>query len=434
MFDRILKVLCSKLRLSGDFDISALAKLTPGYVGADLTSLVSEAGLLAVKRIFEEIGSQLAPETGISENLEAMEVEDSGAPDAITETNSTSEKQFSHLEGSVIGRFIKFHPNPLTEVQLEPLAITHLDFLAALKRVQPSSKREGFATVPDVEWSQVGALQSVRDELRMAIVEPVLNPELFAKVGISSPAGVLLWGPPGCGKTLLAKAVANESHANFISVKGPELLNKFVGESERAVRQVFSRARASAPCVIFFDEIDALVPRRDESKSEASSRVVNTLLTELDGLEARKSVFIIAATNRPDILDPAMLRPGRLDKLLYVELPNPIERVEILKAVTRSTPLDPSVNLHTIGTHPGSTRFSGADLASLVREASTFALREALASANQQAAEFKVSNQKLLVGESHFNQAYTKVKPSVTLADLQVYQGLQETLFGGPRS
>ncbi|CAJ0642781.1 5060_t:CDS:2, partial [Entrophospora sp. SA101] len=189
------------------------------------------------------------------------------------------------------------------------------------------------------------ALKFVRDELRMAIVEPIKHPEYFQQVGIMVPTGVLLWGPPGCGKTLLAKAVANESHINFISVKGPELLNKYVGESERGVRQVFARARASSPCVIFFDELDALCARRDDSKSEASARVVNTLLTELDGLENRKQVYVIAATNRPDIIDPAMIRPGRLDKLLYVELPTYSERYEILKTLTKKTPLDDDVSL-----------------------------------------------------------------------------------------
>ena len=155
----------------------------------------------------------------------------------------------------------------------------------------------------------------------MCIVQPIKKPELYLKVGIAAPAGVLMWGPPGCGKTLLAKAVANESRANFISIKGPELLNKYVGESEKAVRQVFQRARASTPCIIFFDELDALVPRRDTSMSESSSRVVNTLLTELDGLNDRKGVFVIGATNRPDMIDPAMLRPGRLDKTCTLNYP-----------------------------------------------------------------------------------------------------------------
>ncbi|CAG8766758.1 9864_t:CDS:2, partial [Acaulospora colombiana] len=232
-------------------------------------------------------------------------------------TSSDSLNKSSLLDpSSSIAQFLVAHPSPLTPAQLEPLHITFDDFLSALPTVQPSSKREGFATIPDVTWSDVGALHAIRDELHMSIVQPILHPELFKSVGIDAPSGVLLWGPPGCGKTLLAKAVANESRANFISVKGPELLNKemcvltrpfkYVGESERALRQVFSRARASSPCIIFFDELDALVPRRDDSLSESSARVVNTLLTELDGLDSRRGVHVIAATNRPDMIDPAM--------------------------------------------------------------------------------------------------------------------------------
>lgn len=176
-------------------------------------------------------------------------------------------------------------------------------------------------------------------------MEPILHPEKFKRIGLCAPAGVLLYGPPGCGKTLVAKAVSNESKANFISIKGPELLNKYVGESEKAVRQLFKRARASAPCVIFFDELDSLCPRRGSENNSSSERVVNQLLTEMDGLDERRDVFVIAATNRPDIIDPAMLRPGRLDKLLYVPLPTNEDRLQILKTVTRSLPLEDGINL-----------------------------------------------------------------------------------------
>jgi ribosome biogenesis ATPase len=214
-------------------------------VGADLTALTTEAGVIAVKRIFENIGSD--------------GVEDMSIDDSPLSTLSPA------LAQTPIARFLISHPLPLNADQLSSLTLLPDDFTLALKIVQPSAKREGFATVPDVSWSDIGALGLVRDELYMAIVQPIRRPELFSVVGIDAPSGVLLWGPPGCGKTLLAKAVANESRANFISVKGPELLNKYVGESERAVRQVFARARASSPCVIFFDELDALVPRRDDS-------------------------------------------------------------------------------------------------------------------------------------------------------------------------
>lgn len=248
----------------------------------------------------------------------------------------------------------------ISEEQLSQLSVEMRDFEQALKKVQPSSKREGFVTVPNTTWDDIGALTSVREKLRVSVVEPIRNPQLFKTMGLSMPAGVLLYGPPGCGKTLLAKAVSNESRANFISIKGPELLNKYVGESERGVRQVFERARASSPCVIFFDEIDALCPKRyfhgyimicrgmDGGSSGVSERMVNMLLTEMDGLEDRKQVFVIAATNRPDIIDPAMLRPGRLDQLLLVPLPSKEDRLDILRTITKKTPLADDVNLEKI--------------------------------------------------------------------------------------
>lgn len=203
--------------------------------------------------------------------------------------------------------------------------------------------------MPSTTWADVGALKSVRAELQMSIVEPILNPDRFRKVGLQAPAGVLLYGPPGCGKTLVARAVSNESKANFISIKGPELLNKYVGESEKAVRQLFKRAKASAPCVVFFDELDSLVPKRGSDGNHSSERVVNQLLTEMDGLEDRRGVFVIAATNRPDIIDPAMLRPGRLDKLLYVPLPTKEDRFQILQTVTAKLPVGPDLDLKAVG-------------------------------------------------------------------------------------
>ncbi|TFK80300.1 AAA-domain-containing protein, partial [Polyporus arcularius HHB13444] len=347
---QILRVQSAKLRLEGNFDYVALAKATPGYVGADLAALTGAAGIIAVKRIFNQISEGVlelppdilpVPASSATDEDTQMAIDPPAEPQSAPQTNGTKFVPFAsfdvskHKAASSIVYFLRAHPDPLTEAQLAPLCITYADFMLALQQVQPSSKREGFATVPDVTWADIGALHETREELHMAIVQPIRRPELFSAVGIVAACGVLLWGPPGCGKTLLAKAVANESRANFISVKGPELLNKYVGESERAVRQVFSRARASSPCVIFFDELDALVPRRDDSMSESSARVVNTLLTELDGLDARKSVYVIAATNRPDMIDPAMCRPGRLDKLLYVDLPTADERAEIVRKMTR---------------------------------------------------------------------------------------------------
>jgi ribosome biogenesis ATPase len=207
---------------------------------------------------------------------------------------------------------------------------------------------------------------------------PILEPLKLKRVGIERAVGVLLYGPPGCGKTLLAKAIANEAKSNFISIKGPELLNKYVGESEKAVRQLFIRARNSSPCIIFFDELDALCPKRSMENNAATERVVNQLLTEMDGLEERKQVFIIAATNRPDIIDPAMLRPGRLDKLHFVPLPNEMDRLSILNTILKKLPLKLKCNLDEIFSGNKLDGYSGADLASLVRETQMICLRKTI--------------------------------------------------------
>eukprot|EP01022_Parablepharisma_sp_SALTPOND_P024460 TRINITY_DN541_c0_g1_i1.p2 TRINITY_DN541_c0_g1~~TRINITY_DN541_c0_g1_i1.p2 ORF type:complete len:676 (-),score=85.29 TRINITY_DN541_c0_g1_i1:1184-3211(-) len=302
--EQIIRKLCIKLRLSKECDFAEIARMTPGYVGADLVSLVKEAAIAAVKRIL------------------------------ISVQNKSSDM----LE--------------LTEEQMSAIYVEKKDFQLAQKKVQPSAMREGFTTIPDVTWDNVGALAAIREELEMSIVEPIKHPEVFARVGLTAPAGVLLYGPPGCGKTLVAKAVSNESKANFISIKGPELLNKYVGESEKAIRQLFHRARMSSPCIIFFDELDALCPKRGSEANSVTERVVNQLLTELDGLEERRNVFVIAATNRPDIIDSAMLRPGRLDKLLYVPLPNKEDRYSILQTQCKGKPVASDVNLKAIAEDP----------------------------------------------------------------------------------
>ncbi|KAJ2470460.1 Ribosome biogenesis ATPase rix7 [Coemansia sp. RSA 2322] len=453
--EQILNVMCEKLLLSGDFDIKDLAMRTPGYVGADLTSLTTEAGMIAVKRIFHNLQTMAVGDDALSTKLA-----DRLAHAAMSNGDSTPESHpmvvdGEHVDGDsstalvastparwdakpameklrTIADFIRSHPNPLTPEELVPLAITNTDFLQALKKVQPSAKREGFVTVPGVTWNDIGALAKVREELRMAVVEPIRNPELFAQVGITAPAGVLLWGPPGNGKTLLAKAIANESHTNFISVKGGELMSKYVGESERAVRQVFSRARASSPCVIFFDELDALCSRRSGEQNEATARVVNTLLTEIDGMEERKKVYVIAATNRPDIIDPAMLRPGRLDKLLFVELPTPCERAEILRTLSKGTPLADDVCLNAIASHERCAGFSGADLAGLIRGASEAALRPVFLNQGSEpsgAAGSTLARQKILITMDHFHDALMRTAPSVSAADMRRYESLRK-LYG----
>ncbi|KAH8118087.1 ribosome biogenesis ATPase RIX7 [Phellopilus nigrolimitatus] len=449
---QILRVLCSKLRLEGSFNFQALANATPGYVGADLAAITGAAGVVAVKRIFQQLSESAV---SLLENEPTTQSEDSMAVDASESTvagippdpisgeplpSKAMPPIFTNLphtlQSNSIVHFLVAHPSPLTESQLAPLFISFSDFLQALKHVQPSSRREGFTTVPDVTWADIGALHTIREELHMAIVQPIRHPEMFRRVGISAPCGVLLWGPPGCGKTLLAKAVANESRANFISVKGPG----YVGESERAVRQVFTRARASSPCVIFFDELDALVPRRDDSLSESSARMVNTLLTELDGLDERRGVYVIAATNRPDMIDPAMCRPGRLDKLLYVDLPSADERAEIIRTVTRGVPLGDvlgSGDTHVrerieVLVRERGEGFSGADLSALVREAGVIALRRALG-AFDLAEEGENEGKDLAdvrVTPDDFEAALDKLGPSVSVAQRRKYSALRSKFAG----
>ncbi|KAH8724878.1 P-loop containing nucleoside triphosphate hydrolase protein [Phaeosphaeriaceae sp. PMI808] len=390
MREMILRALTRKPKLDEDVDFAALAKKTAGFVGADLKDLVSKAGTWSMDQYREALEKEAA-----SQETE-MEIDADGAS-----KQSGVDQEIARLVKRVRDKEAPQPPG------FEDTVISMEAFEAVLPTITPSSKREGFATVPDTTWRDVGALEGVRDELQMAIVEPIQNPERYAKVGISAPTGVLLWGPPGCGKTLLAKAVAAESKANFISVKGPELLNKYVGESERALRQVFQRARSSVPCVIFFDELDALVPKRSTELHEASARVVNTLLTELDGLSMREGIYLIAATNRPEMIDEAMLRPGRLETLLYVELPKPKERVDILRSLIRQRGVIDE-NLAAIAENDTCSNFSGADLESLVRKAGQHALRRRAD----------------VVEEVDFLEAVRTIRPSV--GDVKKYEKLRE--------
>ncbi|XP_074501563.1 nuclear valosin-containing protein-like isoform X2 [Sebastes fasciatus] len=452
---RILKTLCRKLKLPEDFNYQQLARLTPGYVGADLMALCREAAMSAVNRVLLEVrgpsqsrssaeelltsrGQTEAAET-VGEVREGREVGEQHTADINLVPQEESGQ--NHLQQGELWHLLHLLKDTemLSEEELAGLSILMSDFQASLASVQPSAKREGFATVPDVSWEDVGALQDIREELTMAILAPVRSPEQFRALGLSAPSGVLLAGPPGCGKTLLAKAVANESGLNFISVKGPELLNMYVGESERAVRQVFQRGRNSAPCVIFFDEIDALCPRRSGHESGASMRVVNQLLTEMDGLESRRQVFIMAATNRPDIIDRAVLRPGRLDKTLYVGLPPPADRHAILLTITKGgtrPQLEQDVSLEEIALDERCDCFSGADLTALVREASVNALRAYLQSQPPPASSHghtghtssSGSVADIRVSKHNFDDAFKKVRPSVSKKDQKMYEQLRESL------
>lgn len=403
--EKILKALTQKLLLPEQFDFRRLAKMTPGFVGADLNDVVSVAGTEAMKRMM----------TALKERA-AAEIEEAAAPPAedAMEVDGTEVPAPKAAELSPPLRLLRSLVKHAGESAPEgDFAITYEDFLAAIPKVQPSARREGFATIPDTTWAHIGALHSVREQLEMAIVEPIKRPEAFARVGITAPTGVLLWGPPGCGKTLLAKAVANESKANFISIKGPELLNKYVGESERAVRQVFERARSSVPCILFFDELDALVPKREDSLSEASSKVVNTLLTELDGLSNRAGIYVVGATNRPDMIDPAMLRPGRLGTSVFIDLPNADERVEILTALMRKALPGASLEgLDVVAKDPRADNFSGADLGNLHQAAAVAALKRD-----------GLSDEVTILPED-WEVALSKVKPSVR--DVAKYRRLRD--------
>jgi transitional endoplasmic reticulum ATPase len=265
---------------------------------------------------------------------------------------------------------------------LDSMAVTQEHFKFALGTANPSALRETVVEVPNISWDDIGGLEAVKRELQETVSYPVQFPEQFLKFGQTPSKGVLLYGPPGCGKTLLAKAIANECQANFISIKGPELLTMWFGESEANVRELFDKARAAAPCVLFFDELDSIARSRGSSSGDAGGagdRVINQILTEMDGMGSKKNVFIIGATNRPDIIDPAVLRPGRLDQLVYIPVPDEASRIGILKSALRKSPVAPDVDLVQIAR--ATEGFSGADLTEICQRACKFTIREAIAAA-----------------------------------------------------
>ncbi len=359
----ILKIHTRNMPLDKDVDLEKLADVTHGYTGADLAALCKEAAMNAIRRILPLI----------KEKVEEGE----RIPDEI----------------------------------LQKLKVTMTDFKEALKVVKPSAMREILIEVPKVKWEDIGGLHEVKQILKEAVEWPLKYPGVFRKMGIRPPKGVLLYGPPGCGKTLLAKAVATESEANFISVKGPEIMSKWVGESEKKIREIFRKAKLVAPTIIFFDEIDAIAPRRGTVVSESvTDKVVAQLLTEMDGLEELNDVVVIAATNRPDILDPALLRPGRFDKLVYVPPPDKEARLEILKIHTRNMPLDKDVDLEKLA--DWTEGYTGADLEALCREAALIALRE----------DIKAN----VVKMRHFKKALEKVKPSLPKELEKEYEEFRE--------
>jgi transitional endoplasmic reticulum ATPase len=303
----------------------------------------------------------------------------------------------------------------------------------------PSALRETVVEVPNVTWNDIGGLESVKKELQELIQYPVEHPEKFLKFGMSPSRGVLFYGPPGCGKTLLAKAIANECQANFISIKGPELLTMWFGESEANVRDVFDKARAAAPCVLFFDELDSIAKARGGNVGDAggaADRVINQILTEMDGMGAKKNVFIIGATNRPDIIDPAILRPGRLDQLIYIPLPDEKSRISVLKANLRKTPLAKDVDLNFIAKM--SNGFSGADLTEICQRACKMAIRESIEAEIRKEKE-RIQNPAAMemeeeedpvpeVTKRHFEEAMKFARRSVTDNDIRRYEMFAQTL------
>lgn len=342
-------------------DLEKLADKTYGYVGADLAALAREAAMNALRRYLPEI------------DLE----------------------------------------KPIPVEVLEKMEVTMDDFINAKRGIEPSAMREFFVEVPRVNWADVGGLENVKQQLRESVEWPLSQPEVFKRLGITPPRGILLYGPPGTGKTLLAKAVANESEANFISIKGPEVMSKWVGESEKAVRELFKKAKQVSPSIVFLDELDAIAPKRGTySGSHVTESVVNQLLTSIDGLESMEGVVVIGATNRPDIIDQSLLRPGRFDRLILTPVPDLSVRKDILRIHTKSIPLNSDVVLDVLAERTDG--FSGADIEALCREAAMIALRE----------NIKIKK----VDMKHFEEALKNIRPSLTEDLIKYYQAVSKDL------
>src|ERR687891_503426 len=312
---------------------------------------------------------------------------------------------------------------------LRKIIVTMQDFMDVVKEMEPSAMREVFVEVPDVKWEDIGGLSLIKQELQEAVEWPLKYQGVFAFADAVPPKGILLYGPPGTGKTLIAKAAANESEANFISIKGPELLSKWVGESEKGVREVFRKARQAAPCIIFFDEIDAIAPTRggDFGNSHVTERVISQMLTELDGLEVLTNVVVIAATNRPDIIDAALLRPGRFDRLLYVPPPDHESRKQIIQIHSKKKPLADDVNIDDLATKMDG--YTGADIAAVASAAVMLSLREHI-SKYKDPKEAEKNSKELKVHMSHFEEAMRKIRP-LSAQELDMYKRIAER-FGRP--
>ena len=363
----ILQIHTRGMPLSDDVSLDHLADETHGFVGADIESLTKEAAMKALRRYLPEID---------------LDEED--------------------VPPSLIDRMI----------------VKRDDFGGALTEVEPSAMREVLVELPKVSWEDVGGLSEAKQQVQESVEWPLTSPEKFERMGVEAPKGVLLYGPPGTGKTLMAKAVANETNANFISVRGPQLLSKWVGESEKAIRQTFRKARQVSPTIVFFDELDSLAPSRgQEAGNNVSERVVNQLLTELDGLEDMGDVMVIGATNRPDMIDPALIRSGRFDRLVMIGQPDPEGRERILEIHTGDTPLAPDVSLREVA--EVTDGYVGSDLEGIAREAAIEALRD--------------DDEAEAVEMRHFRRAMESVRPTITDDILSYYEEIEEEFRGGGR-
>ncbi|MCD7447936.1 AAA ATPase cdc48 [Datura stramonium] len=383
----ILRIHTKNMKLDDNVDLERVARDTHGYVGADLAALCTEAALQCIR-----------------EKMDVIDLED--------ET----------IDAEV----------------LNSMAVTNEHFQTALGASNPSALRETVVEVPNISWEDIGGLENVKRELQETVQYPVEHPEKFEKFGMSPSKGVLFYGPPGCGKTLLAKAIANECQANFISVKGPELLTMWFGESEANVREIFDKARQSAPCVLFFDELDSIATQRGNSVGDAggaADRVLNQLLTEMDGMTAKKTVFIIGATNRPDIIDPALLRPGRLDQLIYIPLPDEASRLQIFKACLRKSPVAKDVDLAALARYTHG--FSGADITEICQRACKYAIRENIEKdierekkrrENPEAMDEDDTDEVAEIKAAHFEESMKYARRSVSDADIRKYQLFAQTL------
>ena len=374
----ILQIHTRGMPLAEDVNLEKLADISHGFVGADLQSLSKEAGIRSLRRILPNIDLS-------SESI----------------------------------------PSDI----LRKIIVTMNDFMDVIKEMEPSAMREVFVEVPDISWDDIGGLESIKQEMQEAVEWPLKYQEIFTFADAMPPKGILLYGPPGTGKTLMAKAAANESEANFISIKGPELLSKWVGESEKGVREIFRKARQAAPCIIFFDEIDAIAPKRggDFGDSHVTERVISQLLTELDGLEILTNVVVIGATNRPDIIDAALLRPGRFDRLLYVPPPDRDSRIKIMNIHLKKKPLADDVNIEKLADQ--AEGYTGADIASLSSAAVMLALREHV-SKYKDPKEAEEHKKELKIHMTHFESAMKKIRPLST-QELNMYKIIAEQ-FGKP--